>query len=81
MGLKRGEKIERLAIIRVVSVVFEPLRRLTDDLEYGFREIEREGFGDCEFLKWPSAWVPWFCSHHKGCTPETEVTRIEFEYL
>lgn len=80
-GLKRGEKIERLAIIRVVSVRLEPLRRLTDDVEYGFEEIRREGFAQDPRLCWPSVWVPWFCESHPGCTPETAVNRIEFAYV
>lgn len=46
MGLKRGEQIEPLCIIRVTNVRFEPLRRLTDDLEYGFAEIALEGFAN-----------------------------------
>lgn len=36
MGLKAGEKVVRLATIRVVSIRFESLRRMTDDLDYGF---------------------------------------------
>lgn len=39
MGLKAGEKIIRLAVIRVVGVRFEPLRRMTDR-----REIRISGF-------------------------------------
>ncbi len=80
MGLKPGEQIEKIAVIRVVSVSREPLRRLLDDLDYGFKELEREGFADDPALCWPSAWVPWFCASHKGCAPDTLVTRIEFAY-
>jgi hypothetical protein len=29
----------------------------------------------------PGEFVAMFCATHKGCTPETEVTRIEFEYV
>ena len=80
-GLKKGEKIVVLGRIRVVSVRREKLRRMTDDVDYGFEEVAKEGFAQHTTLCWPSVWVPWFCSSHKGCTPETEVTRIEFEYL
>lgn len=80
-GLRKGQRIEELAIIRVVSVQREPLRRMTDDVEYGFEEIRREGFADDPNLQWPSVWVPWFCGSHRGCTPESEVTRIEFAYV
>lgn len=81
MGLKAGEKIVRLAVVRVVSVRVEPLRRITDDLDYGLAECEREGFSAHPTLRWPSSFVEFFCGTHRGCTPETEVTRIEFEYV
>lgn len=82
MGLKPGEKIERLrGPIRVTGVVFEPLRRMTDDVDYGLAECIREGFGDHATYRRPSEFVNFFCSSHKGCTPDSIVTRIEFEYL
>lgn len=80
-GLKRGEKVKPLSVIRVLDARREPLRRLTDDVDYGLREIELEGFGDDENLKWPSVWVPWFCAGHRGCTPDSTITRIHFDYL
>lgn len=84
-GIQPGESIVVMGQIRVVSVRREPLRRLTDDLDYGFAELKREGFENHPFLGWPSVWVPWFCaSHHTRavpCTPETVVTRIEFAYI
>lgn len=92
-GLKKGETQEQLAVLRVVDVRREPLRRMTDDLDYGFEEARREGFGDDATLKWPSEFVRFFCSSHRvdifdpcrarfsrPCTPEDEVTRIEFAY-
>lgn len=81
MGLKAGEKVVRLAMIRVVDVRVEPLRRMLDDLDYGFDECTKEGFGGHASLQYPSEFVSFFCGSHKGCTPDTEVTRIEFEYL
>ena len=82
MGLKPGEKIEPLrGPVRVVSVTREPLRRMTDNLRYGFAECEHEGFAEHPEFKWPSEFVAMFCTTHKGCTPEMEVTRIEFEYV
>lgn len=81
MGLKSGEKIVPLATIRVVSVSREPLSAMTADVEYGLGECSKEGFGGHPTLKWPSAFVEFFCNSHRGCTPETIVTRIEFEYV
>jgi hypothetical protein len=81
MGLRPGEKLDVLRDpIRVVSVRRELLRRLTDDLDYGFAECVREGFGEHPDYRWPSAFVAMFCATHKGCTPDTLITRIEFSY-
>lgn len=77
MGLKPGEKIEQLRDpVRVAFTTREPLRRMTDDLEYGRAECIREGF---PYLT-PDQFVEMFCASHKPCTPETIVTRIELEY-
>lgn len=82
MGLKPGEKIERLrGPIRVTGVRFEPLRRMTDDGLYGVEECRREGFSQHPRYQWPSEFVRFFCDSHKGCTPDSVVTRIEFEYV
>lgn len=81
MGLKAGEKVRPLATIRVVSVRAEPLSAMTVDLDYGFVECEKEGFGEHPTLSWPSQFVEFFCGSHRGCTPNTLVTRIEFEYV
>ncbi len=80
-GLKKGEKIEKLATIRVTDVHREFLDRLTADLDYGFAETTREGFPDGDPYHWPSAFVEFFCASHKGCKPDSLVTRIEFEYI
>lgn len=81
MGLKKGERQEALAVIRVENVCREPLNFITADLDYGFSEIAKEGFADHPSLGWPSVWVEMFCRSHKGCTPESVVTRIEFRYV
>lgn len=81
MGLRPGEKLDVLRDpIRVISVRREPLRSMTDDLDYGFAECVREGFGEHPDYRWPSSFVGMFCATHKGCTPETVITRIEFSY-
>lgn len=80
MGLKKGEPVEELAIIQVVDVRREPLKRMVEDLDYGFKECALEGFAKHPVYQCPSEFVAMFCSTHKGCTPETDVTRIEFTY-
>lgn len=81
MGLKPGERIEPIGEpLRVISVRREPLGLLTDRVDYGFAECALEGFGDHPVYRWPSEFVAMFCGTHKGCTPASEVTRIEFAY-
>lgn len=96
MGLKKGEKPEKLCQIRVVDVRLEPLNfmesqegaaRFVKDLmdfwndvdypkDYGNTEAAKEGFPNLT----GSEFVGMFCENMR-CEPETEVTRIEFEYL
>lgn len=77
MGLKPGEKIEVLRDpIRVVSVSREMLLQMCRDQEYGAAECAREGFPEMH----PLDFIEMFCDSHKDCTPQTVITRIEFEY-
>lgn len=71
MGRKPGEPLVRLGTIRVLDVRRERLDAITAE------DVAREGFPEMT----PAEFVLFFCKSHKGCTPETEVTRIEFEYL
>ena len=81
MGLRPGEKIQPLRDpVRVVSVRRERLDLMTADLDYGIDEVRREGFANHPEYGWPSTWVEMFCATHKGCTPSTIITRIEFTY-
>lgn len=70
MGLRKGEKQEPLARIRVTSVRQERLDAITPD------DVEREGFAELGV----TGFVAMFCRATK-CGPEDEVTRIEFERL
>ncbi len=80
MGLRPGEKVVVLTDpLRVVDVRREPLRAMTDDVDYGLEECRREGFGAHPDYRWPSAFVAMFCATHRGCTPETVITRIVLE--
>jgi hypothetical protein len=67
MGLKAGERHERIAMIRVVSVRRERLDTITAD------DVRREGFADMT----PEEFIEFFCKANK-CPPTTIVTRIEF---
>lgn len=81
MGLRPGEKLDVLRDpILIVSVRRERLDRMLTDIEYGYQEVRREGFAGHPDYSDPFQWVQMFCATHKGCTPETEITRIEFVY-
>jgi hypothetical protein len=71
-GLKKGEKIKKLAVIRVLDVSSELLCQITFEpgapAKEGFPKLTASGF------------IAMFCREMK-CTPDTEVTRIEFEYI
>ncbi len=69
-GLKKGEKVRRLAVIRVVEVTREPLRWI-DQID-----VEREGFPHLS----PRGFIEMFC-HANGCDAYLTVTRIEFDYV
>lgn len=69
MGFKKGEKIEPLAILRVVDVRREPLHAINDD------DVEREGF-----IMPAHEFIDMFCESMSGDRWQ-EVTRIEFEYV
>lgn len=72
MGLKPGEKIQKLAVIEVVSVKREPLTAIV-----GYpNDCEREGFPELSC----SEFIGMFCNHMKA-KPETVVARIEFKYV
>jgi hypothetical protein len=76
-GLKRGEKVRRLAVIEVVDNRQEPLRRLTDDERYGREGCRQEGFPDLS----PEEFLDYFCRTNRGCEPDTIITRIGFRYV
>lgn len=77
MGLKPGEKIQRLGQIRVLNVTREPLNTMAIDPGYGKIEAAKEGFPDMTGLQF----VDMFREHMVVNLPWTLVTRIEFEYI
>jgi len=70
MGFKKGETAEVYAIVKLREVRREPLNKITR------ADCVREGFPHLS----PAEFVTMFCQHNK-CTPDTMVTRIEWEYL
>ena len=76
MGLKPGEKIERLGLIRIVSVSEEKLFDLFRYPVYGGREAKHEGFPELSGFEF----VEMFCRHMK-CDVSQVVTRIKFEHV
>ena len=80
-GLRKGEQVKRIRIIRVVSVRREPLDYLLPS-EWGYTlpdawlECVREGFPELS----PEGFVAMFCKAHR-CKPDVTVTRVEFGYV
>ena len=75
MGLKKGEKIKSLGLIRVVSATKEPLSNLLHD-GYGDNEVRREGYPfDCKTGKEFAE----ILAQKSGKTIHDECMRIEFE--
>lgn len=81
MGLRKGERVAEIGpAVRVISARRETLRLLLDDPAYGLEECRLEGFGTHPLYQRPQHFVSMFCESHRGCTPDTVVTRIEFEH-
>lgn len=80
-GLKKGEKVKRLGMIRVVDVRRERLNEMCANLAYGEQECAREGFPTPHQYSDPTAFVLWFSDSHRGCYPNKVITRIQFERL
>lgn len=70
MGLKKGEKVKPLGMIRILSVRDEPLSAITTG------DCRLEGFPDMP----PVEFVEQLCSA-TGKRPTDLVNRIEFEYV
>lgn len=68
-GLKKGEKVTRICVIRVASARPERLDKITD------LECRREGFPAMR----PADFIAMFCQANR-CKPTTTVNRIEFEF-
>ena len=69
-GLKKGQKVRKLALIRITNVTKEPLNSIPA------RDCPLEGFPHMT----PQQFVAFFCLHNR-CSPTKLVNRIEFEYV
>lgn len=82
MGLKKGEKIERICEIEIISNQTHHLSDLLclDDCAYSDetarQEVDKEGFPNMT----PSAFVHMFCQAN-NCASDQIVNRIEFKYV
>ena len=70
MGLKKGEVIERLGIIRIKSTRWERLDLITPD------DVVREGFPDWT----PEQFIQMLVEHYR-IKPSQQFNRIEFGYV
>lgn len=70
MGLRKGEKLKALGLIRIVSARPEPLNAI------GAEDVKREGFPDMT----PEQFVQMLVDHYR-VSPDATINRIEFEYL
>lgn len=75
-GLKKGESVQKICQIRVTDVRQESLSKIRNFDDYSCDEVTREGFPE---MNGPD-FVSMFCKH-MSVPPDTEVTRIQFEYI
>lgn len=70
MGLKKGEKVQKIHVIRLTSVYSERVNAITQD------DVIKEGF-----LDWsPEDFIAFYCKAHR-ITPAELCNRIAFEYV
>jgi hypothetical protein len=70
MGLKKGEKVERIHASVCIANHRETLSTITP------QDVIREGFSGMT----PKEFVAMFCKHNR-CKPSKRVNRIEFEHV
>ena len=76
-GLKKGEPVRTLGVLKVVSVRVEPLSKLVTDARYAEDELPREGL-PC----WSrDDFIAMFLRVNALKSTAVTVTRIEFEYV
>lgn len=75
-GLRKGEHVQSLGILRCDSNYQEQLHRMTENINYGECEVVLEGFPDTT----PEKFVNMFCDHN-GIQPSLSIQRIQFSYV
>ena len=70
-GLRKGQKMSKICLIRIISTHGERLSSITE------QECALEGFPGMR----PDEFVTMFCKSHKNVTHDKIINRIEFEYL
>ena len=89
-GIKKGEHVVKLDWIVILEVNREPLKEIRNYdrmvpsqiiRQYhgfgAFTEMELEGFPDLS----AEQFIEKFCQINPKCTPDTEITRILFDYV
>jgi hypothetical protein len=74
-GLRKGEHVKPICLIRVVSVTREPLDSIID--RYDYRETTREGFPELSSY----GFIGMFVRANHCPYYDVSVNRIEFEYV
>ena len=70
MGLRKGQKVEKIHVIRLLSLRAEPVNVITVD------DVIKEGFPGWT----PEQFIDFYCAAHK-ITADEDCNRIEFEYV
>ena len=70
MGRRRGEPLERITTVEVTGIRRERLDAITA------ADVTAEGFPAMT----PAEFIRFFCDTHPGCTPATDISRIEWCY-
>ncbi|MCV7286124.1 hypothetical protein H7J87_12375 [Mycolicibacterium wolinskyi] len=69
-GRRRGEPLDRIVTVDVVSVRREPLSAITTS------DVTAEGFPEMT----PADFIDFFCSTHHSVSSDSEITRIQWTY-
>ncbi len=93
-GLKKGEHVVKLEKIVILEVNREPLNEIITRSTRNIPIKIAKQYSICEYPPFltemilegypkftPFQFVEMFCKINKGCKPETEITRVLFDYV